>query len=377
MGPIFDLLLYPPNPLIPTVLAKKTTKNLGKTAAYPANSKQLRSFGWVGRLGILFTFIALSVGMVAAGFLYWASKPLPLGAARVEFQVPSGASLSAVITRLQEAGVGVPEAPFKLLARYRGLSSKIKPGVYALETALSPDQLLDKMARGDVVQFELVVPEGWTYRQLKARLDAQVNLQHNLRGMSDQEVLKQIGASESQIEGLFFPDTYRVDKGSSDIEVLRLAYKAMQGHLKQAWQGRDPDSPLKSPYQALVLASIIEKETGRPEDRSMVGAVFVNRLRKGMLLQTDPTVIYGMGPTFDGNLRKRDLQTDTPYNTYTRSGLPPTPIALPGRASLDAAVRVLRSDALYFVARGDGSSEFSSTLDAHNRAVNRYQRGGK
>lgn len=359
------------------VLAKKITKKLGKTAAYPANGKKLRSFGLLGRLVVLLGLLTLSVLIVAGGFLYWASQPLSVRNLPVEFQVPPGASLSAVIVRLQDAGIGVAEAPFKLLARYRGVAAKIKPGIYSLDNAPTPDQLLDMIVRGNVVQIDVVIPEGWTYRQLRTRLEAQPDLLHELPGLSDSDVLRRIGASELHPEGLFFPDTYRVNKGSSDLALLQAAYKTMQEHLAQAWQSRDPQTPLRSPYQALILASIVEKETGQSGDRPLVASVFINRLRKGMLLQTDPTVIYGMGAAFDGNIRRRDLQTDTPYNTYTRGGLPPTPISLPGRASLDAALTAPSSEALYFVGRGDGTSEFSATLDAHNRAVNRYQRGGK
>lgn len=322
-------------------------------------------------------FVCLSLTAVFGGFYYWAMRPLAVNALPLEFHIPAGASLPVVIERLQRANIDMPEAAFKLLARYRGAAAKIKPGVYAVAQAPSPNDLLDKMVRGDVVRLDLTIPEGWTFRQLRSRLDAQEGLRHDLKGMSDAEILVAVGANEKHLEGLFFPDTYRVDKGSSDIELLRHAYRAMQSQLTSVWQGRSSDSPLRTPYQALVLASIIEKETGRGEDRPLIGSVFVNRLRRGMLLQTDPTVIYGLGAGFDGNLRKRDLMADTPYNTYTRPGLPPTPIALPGRASLEAAVRPAISDALYFVARGDGSSAFSATLEAHNRAVNQYQRGGR
>lgn len=373
----FNLLLYLARPSIPTVLAKKNTKNLGKTAAYPVNGKKPLSFVSARNLAASFGILVLATFLVCAAFLFWASRPIDIRTIPMEFQVPPGAALSSVIGRLQEAGVSVPKLPLKVLAKYKGVSAKIKPGNYLLSSRLSPEELLDKMARGDVVQIEVTIPEGWTFGQLRTRLAAQSGLKQEIVGVGNDEVLRLIDSKESQPEGLFFPDTYRVDKGSSDIALLRTAYKAMQRHLEQAWQSRAADSPLKTPYQALVLASIIEKETGRPEDRPMVGSVFVNRLRKGMLLQTDPTVIYGMGDRFDGNIRKRDLLTDTPYNTYTRSGLPPTPIAMPGRASLNAAVRPAQSDALYFVARGDGSSEFSASLDAHNRAVNRFQRGQK
>ena len=338
---------------------------------------KLYNLGLFGRLAVLTGLLAVSLFVLVGGLLYWADRPVTVARLPVEFQIPPGAPLSAVITRLQDAGVNLPEQPFKLLARYRGVSAKIKPGIYSVSSAMTPGGLLDMLVRGAVVQVEVVIPEGWTFRQVRSRLESRTDLRHEISGLSDSELLHRIGATEAHPEGLFFPDTYRVDKGSSDLALLRAAHKAMQDQLAQAWASRDPASPLSSPYQALILASIVEKETGRPEDRPLVASVFINRLRKGMLLQTDPTVIYGMGATFDGNIRRRDLRTDTPYNTYTRSGLPPTPIAMPGRASLDASVGPTRSEALYFVSRGDGTSEFSSTLVAHNRAVNRYQRGGK
>jgi UPF0755 protein len=234
--------------------------------------------------------------------------------------------------------------------------------------------LLDKLTRGDVTQGELLLAEGKTFRQFRTLLNEHPDLDHDTLKLSDAKILSLLGAKEAHPEGLFFPDTYLFNKGSSDIDVLRRAYKAMQPKLAAAWERRETTLPVKTPYELLILASIVEKETGLPADRPQVAAVFVNRLRRGMLLQTDPTVIYGLGERFDGNLRKVDLQTDTPWNTYTRAGLPPTPIAMPGLASLQAAAKPPPSDMLYFVARGDGSSEFSATLDEHNSAVARYQK---
>jgi len=216
-----------------------------------------------------------------------------------------------------------------------------------------------------------------TLRQMRERLDAHPGIRHDSKGLPEQEILRLIGASERMAEGLFFPDTYLFAKQSRDIDVLARAYRAMQKHLAREWENRAPGLPFANPYQALILASIVEKETGRDQDRAMIAAVFINRLRQGMLLQTDPSVIYGLGAKFDGNLRKRDLLADGPYNTYTRTGLPPTPIAMPGLASLQATLHPAQSEALYFVARGDGSSQFSRTLDEHNQAVSRYQKGGK
>ena len=249
--------------------------------------------------------------------------------------------------------------------------------MYSFRAPITAAELLEKLRRGEVIQVDVTIPEGWTYRQMRARLDAHPGLRHDTSGLSDQEVLKLLGAAETNLEGMFFPDTYRVDKGASDLVVLRKAYQTMRSVLAEAWKGRATDLPLRSERELLVLASIVEKETGRAEDRPLIAAVFTNRLRIGMKLQTDPTVIYGLGPGFDGNLRKRDLITDTPYNTYTRVGLPAGPIALPGRDAIMAVARPPTSNMLYFVARGDGTSEFSPSLDAHNRAVNRFQRGGK
>ena len=228
-----------------------------------------------------------------------------------------------------------------------------------------------------MTQGELTLVEGWTFRQWRGRLDRHPDLRHDTAGLSEAQLLERLGIRSSSLEGQLFPDTYLFDKQSSDLDLLARAHRAMRRKLDAEWSQRQQDLPYKSPQEALIMASIIEKETGREADRSLVAAVFVNRLRKGMLLQTDPTVIYGLGDGFDGNLRKRDLQSDSPYNTYMRAGLPPSPIAMPGLASLKAALNPAATDVLYFVARGDGSSEFSRTLDEHNRAVNKYQRGGK
>jgi UPF0755 protein len=233
------------------------------------------------------------------------------------------------------------------------------------------------MTRGEVSQGELMLPEGWSFRQWRARIDQHPHLQHLSSNLSEAELLAKLGIPAASIEGLLFPDTYLFDKQSTDLELYGRAYRAMQAKIDSAWAQRAASLPYKTPYEALIMASIVEKETGRDADRPMVASVFVNRLRIGMLLQTDPTVIYGLGTAFDGNLRKRHLQTDTPYNTYTRAGLPPSPIAMPGMASIQAALNPAQSESLYFVARGDGTSQFSRTLEEHNRAVNKFQRGAK
>ncbi len=256
-----------------------------------------------------------------------------------------------------------------------GQDRQIKAGNYEITAGTTPYSLLQKLARGEESLRALTLVEGWNWRQVRAALAREEALQPDSAGLSDAALMQRLGRAGVPPEGRFFPDTYTYAKGSSDLAVLRRALHAMDRHLEAAWAQRASDSPLKSPEQALILASIVEKETGRASDRPMIAGVFSNRLRIGMLLQTDPTVIYGLGDQFDGNLRKRDLQTDTPWNTYTRAGLPPTPIAMPGKAALLAAVQPQATKALYFVAKGDGSSHFSASLDEHNRAVNRYQRG--
>lgn len=327
-------------------------------------------------------FAALLLAGLAGGWLAWfALTPValsnPAGADRdrpLDFTIPAGSGLRAVSQQLVSAGMAFSPWQFTVLARLLGKAGAIQAGSYEVEVGVTPWQLLGKLTRGDVSQGALLFVEGMSFRQLRAALDTHPDLRHDTAGLSEAEILAQVGAAEKHPEGLFFPDTYLFTKRSSDVELLRRAYRAMQQRLAQAWETRAPGLPLKTPYEALILASIVEKETGVATDRPQVASVFVNRLRIGMALQTDPTVIYGMGAQFDGNLRKRDLQTDTPYNTYRRPGLPPTPIAMPGQAALDAVVQPARSDKLYFVARGDGSSEFSRNLDEHNRAVNLYQR---
>ena len=326
----------------------------------------------------LFSLIVLAcIGF--CGWLGWfAIAPLPLASSPIEFGIRSGMTLRAASQLMAAAGLGFAPWKFTLLGRALGRAADIKAGSYEVAAGVTPLQLLDRLTRGDVSQAEILFVEGKTFRQIRAALDAHPDVGHDSAGLSDAELLARIGAAETHPEGLFFPDTYLFAKQSSDLHILRRAYRAMQSRLAAEWAARDPATPYATPYQALIMASIVEKETGQAADRPKVAAVFTNRLRKGMLLQTDPTVIYGMGEHFDGNIRKQDLTTDTPYNTYTRAGLPPTPIALPGLASIQAALHAPPSDLYYFVARGDGSSVFSRTLEEHNRAVAKYQkrRGG-
>ena len=315
--------------------------------------------------------------LAAAGYAAWyAVTPVAVDKLPADFELPPGIRFRGAAQRIDAAGVRVGRFQFELLARALGRDQDIKAGSYELAAAPTPLELLDKLTRGDVTQVELRFIEGWTFRQLRAALDAHPGLRHDLQGLPDAEVLRRIGAPEPHPEGLFFPDTYLFSRNTSDLRLLQRAYAAMRQHLAQEWAARDPSVPYRSPYEALIMASIVEKETGRAEDRDMVAGALANRLRAGMLLQVDPTVIYGLGEAFDGNLKRGHLQADSPYNTYLRPGLPPTPIAAPGLASLRAALHPAKTQALYYVSRGDGSSEFSRTLEEHNRAVRKYQLNG-
>ncbi|GAB3551275.1 endolytic transglycosylase MltG [Noviherbaspirillum agri] len=276
--------------------------------------------------------------------------------------------------QIEKAGVPVNPLLLSVLAQLTGKSTKLKAGHYELKPGTSPLALIDQLVRGEFAQESLVVIEGWTFRQMRQAIANHPALKHDTLALSDNELLARITGDYKQPEGLFFPDTYLFAKGASDLQIYRQAHALLLKRLEEAWARRDPSLPYKSPYEALIMASIIEKETGLKSERNMIAAVFVNRLKRGMLLQTDPTVIYGMGEKFQGNIRKRDLETDTPYNTYTRKGLPPTPIALPGAESLAAALNPANSDVLYFVSKGNGSSHFSKNLSEHNRAVDKYQR---
>lgn len=315
------------------------------------------------------------LGLLAvAGYGAWyAMTPVKAAALPVEFEIPAGIGLRGAARRLEQAGINVRRAPFELLARLLGTTQDIKAGYYRISVPMTPREILDKLERGDVVQSEVLLVEGWTFAQFRAALDASDALRHDSRGLSAAEILVHIGATERHPEGLFFPDTYLFARGSSDLAVLRRAYRVMQEQLEREWSRRAPDSPYKTPYEALIMASIVEKETGRESEREQIAGVLVNRLRMRMALQVDPTVIYGLGESFDGNLKKLHLKTDGPYNTYTRAGLPPTPIAMPGLASLRATLQPAKVNALYYVSRGDGTSEFSRTLQEHNRAVAKYQ----
>lgn len=327
---------------------------------------------WLRRLLVVFVLLAAGAAGVVA---WWLQRPLELAAPSVELSIEPGTSPRDIANGWVRAGVRAPAWMLYEWFRWSGQSRRIRAGSYEIVAGTTPASLLEKMVRGDETLATVRLIEGWTFQQFRAELAKADGLKPTTAGMSDAQVMDAVGASGVAPEGRFHPDTYAYSKGSSDVAVLRRAHRAMTRRLEAAWAERAPDTPLRSPDEALILASIVEKETGAPADRGKVAAVFANRLRLGMPLQTDPTVIYGLGPSFDGNLRKRDLQTDGPYNTYLRPGLPPTPIAMPGKASLLAAVRPDPSKALYFVSRGDGTSEFSENLSDHNRAVNKYQRG--
>jgi UPF0755 protein len=327
------------------------------------------------RWGRALAALALVVAALAGAIAWWLQQPLPLADDTVEVSIEPGRTPRQIAQAWVDAGVQVPAWALYEWFRWSGDARRIRAGSYEIGRDVSPRALLNKMVRGDETLAAVRLIEGWTFRQVRTELARAERLTPDSAAMSDEELMVAIGAPGQAPEGRFFPDTYAYSKGASDLAVLKRAHRAMQRRLDAAWTLRAPDTPLHNADEALTLASIVEKETGEAAERGKVAGVFANRLRIGMPLQTDPTVIYGLGERFDGNLRKRDLLADTPYNTYTRAGLPPTPIAMPGRAALEAAVRPEPTKALYFVARGDGTSEFSDDLAAHNRAVQQYQRG--
>ena len=312
--------------------------------------------------------------VLGAASAWWLWFPVTLPQAVVEVSIEPGTSPKEVAALVAKAGVPVNATLLYLWFRLSGQSRQIRAGSYEWTGQASPRDILRKLVRGDQSSGSVTLVEGWNIRQVRDALRKADNLKPDSAQLTDAQLMQALERPGLHPEGRFFPDTYTYSKGSSDLAVLRRALRAMDRHLEAAWAQRNTKIPLKTPEQALILASIVEKETGLRSDQGEISAVFHNRLVLGMRLQTDPTVIYGMGDRFDGNIRRSDLSTDTPYNTYTREGLPPTPISMPGRAALYAALHPAPSKALFFVARGDGSSEFSVTLEEHNRAVNKYQR---
>ena len=328
------------------------------------------------RIGQLFGTLVVVLGFLGAVTAWWAMRPLSLANQTVDISIEPQTTVRGIAQVVADAGVDVEPVLLYGFFRLSGQSRKLRAGSYEISQGESLLDLLRKLSRGEESLKAVGLIDGWTFKQFRAALAKAPNLNHDSQGLSDAELMARLGKPGVPPEGHFFPDTYTYGKGASELRVMERALHAMDKQLAVAWAQRDTSIILKSPDEALILASIVEKETGKESDRGMISSVFHNRLRINMPLQTDPTVIYGMGDAFDGNLRRVDLLSDHPWNTYTRKGLPPTPIAMPGRNALRATMHPDSSKALYFVARGDGSSVFSETLEAHNAAVNRYQRVG-
>jgi UPF0755 protein len=361
----------------------KPPKHHRKRAAPQATRKMSREIkkspqSQAGRV-LRWALLSLTALLAFACYLF-ALALLPMGhqAGRenVELDIEAGSSVRQIISSSQEAGLDVNASYLYWLIRLSGQAKDIKAGSYEISNQVSPWDFLQKITRGDETLKSVTLVEGWNFHQFRNALNKAEGLKHDSSGLSDVQIMQKIGFDSLPAEGHFYPDTYTFGKNTSDFKVLMRAKKAMDHQLQRAWEARAPQtgSTLLSPEEALTLASIVEKETGAAKDRAMISSVFHNRLKIGMPLQTDPTVIYGMGDAFNGNLTKKDLRADHPWNTYTRLGLPPTAISMPGKAALNAALHPETSQALYFVAKGDGSSYFSESLEEHNHAVNRYQR---
>lgn len=328
-------------------------------------------------LGVIILVGSFSTGWLWMSYQGFLETPLALNDEAQTFVVAPGSSLHAVAGKLEESGLIRDARMFRWMARLRGAAQRIQAGEYQLAPGMTPPQLLQQMVEGRVRQYAITLVEGRNFREMMQQINANPYLEHTLKGLPDEQIMARLGYPGEHPEGRFLPETYHFPRGLSDVEFLRRAYRAMRERLAYEWKNREQGLPYKRPYEALILASIVEKETGVPHERPTIAGVFIRRLQKGMRLQTDPTVIYGMGEAFDGNLRRRDLLRDTPYNSYTRAGLPPTPIAMPGADAIHAAMHPDKGDSLYFVAKGDGSHHFSATLEEHNRAVIRYQRSGR
>ncbi len=325
-------------------------------------------------IGALVLMSSLGFGWVMVSYQQFVDQVMGVeGGGAVELLVSPGSSVRTVGRSLQKQGMIEDSRYFVWMARLRGKAASIQAGEYLIEPGTTPSQLLENMVSGKVRQYSITLLEGWNFRQMMAQIEASPYLTHQLKGLDATAIMTALGREGEHPEGRFFPDTYHFPRGLSDVEFLKRAYQEMAQRLEQEWLKRAKGLPLKSPYEALILASIVEKETGATYERPQIAGVFIRRMRKGMRLQTDPTVIYGMGEEYDGNIRKKDLLKDTPYNTYTRSGLTPTPIAMPSGEALHAALHPDDGDSLYFVSRGDGSHHFSSTLEEHECAVVKYQ----
>jgi len=325
-----------------------------------------------GRLIVFLIIITSAAGLVTHNWLNNADTRIVTIPPR-NIVVIQGTSMRGFAEQLVDEGLLEEKWSFLFWAYYDNLSKSLKAGEYRIPAGASMSDLLTLVTRGQVIDYPVTFIEGWNFKQLRMALAKQQKLNHVIDKLSNQELMKKIGAEGVHPEGRFYPDTYHFTAAMTDLDILRQAYKKMERLLNYEWELREPNLPLKSKNQALTLASIIEKETGAEEERPLIAGVFINRLRKGMLLQTDPTVIYGMGNEYKGNIRRKDLRRDTPYNTYTRAGLPPTPIAMPGGEAIKAALHPTKTDAIFFVAKGDGTHHFSSTLREHNNAVIKYQ----
>ena len=352
---------------------KKTTK---RTPASRRNSSW-RGFWVISTLLVLASLIAsLAWLQMPMGFKTGIPSSTTVPNLEVlDLTIEPGTTPRGVAQAIADAGSDVSPPLLWLWFRVSGQARGIKAGSYEITTEMSPKSVLTMLVRGEETLKNITLVEGWTFKQFRQALAKADNLKLTTQNLSDQDIMAQLGRPDQHPEGRFYPDTYTYAKGATDLSVMKRALKSMDQHLNQIWSQQKNRTTIKSPDELLILASIVEKETGRASDRPLISAVFHNRLKIGMRLQTDPTVIYGMGSTFDGNLRKADLKTDTPYNTYTRAGLPPTPIAMPGKAAMLASIEPASSNALYFVAKGDGTSHFSQSLNEHNQAVNKYQRG--
>jgi UPF0755 protein len=325
-------------------------------------------------VGVLVVMASFLGAWLLMDFQSFRRNPMAIPESGMTLLIKPGSSLRSVAAHLQQQRMLDHPAYLVVLGRYLGLDSRIKAGEYRLQAGMNPEQLLQQLTDGKVIQHGITLVEGETFKEMMTRVSQDTVLEHQLDSTQAAAVMLALGYPGLHPEGRFLPETYHFPRGTTDIDFLRRAYLEMETFLQQAWAGREEGLPLDTPYEALILASIVEKETGVPEERPRIAAVFLERMRKGMKLQTDPTVIYGMGDSYDGDIRFRDLRTDTPYNTYTRFGLPPTPIAMPGKEAILAVLHPAREKALYFVSRGDGSHHFSETLEEHNRAVDRYQR---
>ncbi|SCZ58961.1 endolytic transglycosylase MltG [Thiohalomonas denitrificans] len=334
---------------------------------------------------LLFRFLGLTI-LIAGLFAGWqlmryqnfVEAPLNIEGEGTDIEVAPGTPFSILAARLEERGIISDDRLLVWLARFEGVAGDIKAGEYHVEPDTRPLQLLQQMVKGRVKQYSLTLVEGWTFAQVLDAIRGNPYLENTLADLDHEAIMERLGLAGEHPEGQFLSDSYRFPRGTRDVDFLRRAHRAMQSYLEAAWEKRDEDLPLQTPYEALILASIIEKETGVPEERPAIAGVFVRRLNRGMRLQTDPTIIYGLGEEFDGNLRRVHLRdSDNPYNTYRHSGLPPTPIAMPGREAIDAALHPADGKSLYFVSRGDGSHVFSATLEEHNQAVIKYQLKGR